>query len=139
MPFAQGNVATIQIDNAGGTLTDISTYLRQVTPSYTRKISELPRLGGAQVAQLTGPMAARWRLRGWYDPTVSAIFRAAQGDATPNTLSLAYGPQGSASGLDKDTAEVYVASYEPDTDAEEPGAWTAEVVANEAGVTFGTF
>ena len=139
MAFKFGNDATFQLDNTAGTLTDLSAYVSSVTMTGERDTSDLPRLGGNQTAQLVGPVATTIELEGWYDPTLDEILESAMWAATAATRSAEFGPQGSAGGSRRYTAEVYVAEYEVETAADDPGSWSATMVVDENGLTQGTF
>lgn len=139
MAFKYGNVATIQVDNAAGTLTDISAYVESVSLSIERDSTDLPRLGGNQTAKLVGPPGSEFDSEGWFDPTLDAILGVWQLEASQTARSIEYGPQGSASGAVKYTGEVYLETYEPETSSEDPGSWSATWVVDENGLTRGTF
>lgn len=139
MAFSHGNQAVFSIDaSEGGALTDISSYVSNVQYSAERDISELKRIGGTAVARLVGSVATTYTLEGFFDPTLHAMFTTAMAAASPVTRSIQHGPAGSTTGLPRETAEVYVASYEHESDSENPNTWTAELVVDGA-VTYGTF
>lgn len=139
MPFSHGNQAVFSIDaTEGGALTSISTYVSKVGYSGSRDISELKRIGGTAVSRLVGAVASTYSIEGFYDPTVNAMFTLALAAATPVTRSIEYGPAGSTTGLPRQTAECFVASYAVDSDGSNPNTWKAELVVDGA-VTFGVY
>ena len=139
MAFKFGNDATIQVDNAAGTLTDISAYVNSVSLSIERDSTDLPRLGGNQTAQLVGPPGTSYDVEGWWDPTADTIFGVWQLEASQTARSFAIGPQGSATSATKYTGEVYLENYEGEFSADDPGSWSATFVVDENGTTRGTF
>jgi hypothetical protein len=139
MPFSHGNQAVFSIDaTEGGALTSISTYVSNVHYTAERDISELKRIGGTATARLVGTVTSTYTLEGFYDPTVNVMFTLAVAAASPVTRSIEYGPAGSTTGLPRQQAEVYIASYEVESDGENPNTWSAELVVDGA-VTFGTY
>lgn len=137
--FQSGAVAVFKMDStAGGSLTDWSAYIESVTMPTKRTAMRLPRLGGNAVAKLSGPPDTTIQLTGWYYPTVVAALQLAANEATPVTRSIEYGPQGTTTGLDKITAEIYVSDFQVDDGAETPGKWTATLEV-DASVTWGVY
>lgn len=139
MAFRYGNIATVELDNAIGTLTDYSGYLSSASMSSERETTDLPRLGGNQTAQLAGGPATTFEIEGYFDPTLDAILGAWALAADQTAKSFRYGPQGSASGAVKYEAEVFLSEYSPETSADDAGTFSATLLVNEDGVTRGTF
>jgi hypothetical protein len=139
MAFSHGSQAVTSIDaSEGGALTAISAFLTNVSFSAEREISEIRPQGGAAVTQMVGPVASTFTLEGGFDPTAHVMFTSAMAAASPVTRTFEHGPAGSTTGLPKLTAEVYVASYETESDSENPNSWTAELVVAGA-VTYTTY
>ena len=138
MAFKYGSNATFQADNASGTLTDLSAYTSTFTFSPERETTELARLGGNAVAQLAGPITNSFDSEGWYDPTLEALLYVWLSETTPTARTIEFGPQGSATGATKYTAEVYISSFEVEQPADDAGTWSASFVS-DGSVTRGTF
>lgn len=137
--FSHGSQAVTKIDaSEGGALTDISNVVSNVSFTAEREIAEIRVQGGSAVSRLVGPVASTYTLEMAFDPTVHAMFTTAMAAAAPVTRSFEHGPAGSTSGLPKESAEVYIASYEHESDSENPNTTTAELVVNGA-VTYGTW
>lgn len=137
--FTFGNIQTFKIDATdGGALSDISAAVTKTSYSAKRDTTDFKGSGNAAVIKLVGPVAATFTLEMGYDPTIAAIFQTAMGSTTPVTRSVEHGPAGNATGQPKETAEVYVASFEHEADSENPTTMTAELVVSGA-VTYATF
>lgn len=137
--FASGGVAVFSLDaTAGGALVDYSAFIESVSMPGKRTTMRLPRLGGNAVAKLSGPTDSQIQLTGWYYPTVVAALQLAVNETTPVTRSFVYGPQGSTTGNDKCTGEVYVTELQVDDEAESPGKWTATLEI-DGNVTWGVY
>lgn len=116
MAFRPGFRAYLGLDNAGGTLQNVSQYaddfsfpqaveMLEVTPFGTAGVKRfIPGLSGGDTVSVSGAL----------DTTLHsqiAGMLAAQKAGTAG-FSLEYGAGGSVSGQPKQTAEVYVATYE---------------------------
>ncbi len=138
MAFKYGSNATFQADTSSGTLTDYSAYVSSFTFSPERETTELPRLGGNPTAQLAGPITNTFEAEGWYDPTLEANLYVWISETTPTARTIEFGPQGSASGATKYTAECYISTFEVEHPADAAGTWSATFVSDGAA-TRGTF
>lgn len=119
MAFRPGHLAYIGLDNAAGTVQNVSQYgdnfsfpqsieMLEVTTFGTTGVKRfIPGLAGGDTLSLSGPL----------DTTLHSQIGgmlAAQAAGTAG-FSVIYGPGGSVSGQVRQNAEVYVASYETST------------------------
>lgn len=118
MAFKAGHNAYIGLDNAAGSVQNVSTYGDDFSFPHTVEMLDvstfgssvkrfIPGLAGGDTLSVSGPL----------DTTLHsqiAGMLSAQAAGTAG-FSILYGPGGSVSGLPKQTAEVYVASYETST------------------------
>lgn len=121
MAFKPGYLAFIQLDNAAGTLQNVSTYAENFSFPQSTEMLEvttfsaagtnskrfIPGLNGGDTISISGPL----------DVTLHsqiAGMKSAQ-DAGTAGFSLVYGPAGSVASQPKLSCEVYVASYEIST------------------------
>jgi hypothetical protein len=123
MAFLPGYDAIIII---GGT--DLSAYTEKVTASVKRADQKLPRLGANQVARLVGPPETELKINGWFDPVVAALLFPLSVAAIATKVPVSYQPQGGAGPTRTGTA--YVLDYDDETDAKNPGMWTATLVVD---------
>ena len=118
MAFKPGHLAYIGLDNAAGAVQNVSTYGDDFSFPYTVEMLDtttfgsgvkrfIPGLAGGDTLSLSGPL----------DTTFHAQIAAMLGTqaAGGSSFSILYGPGGSVSGQPKQSAEVFIASYEPST------------------------
>ena len=109
MAFVQGSDSSFKLDNASGSLTDISTYVNNVDFPETADVAETSTLGASNKTYIVGLKDATISLGGLFDATVDAILGAVVGQRA--TLSFEYSPEGTASGKVKYTGECILTSY----------------------------
>ena len=109
MAFVQGSDSSFKLDNASGSLTDISTYVNNVDFPETADVAETSTLGASNKTYIVGLKDATISLGGLFDATVDAILGAVVGQSA--TLSFEYSPEGTASGKVKYTGECILTSY----------------------------
>jgi hypothetical protein len=119
MAFSHGKGAAFSLDNATGTLTDISTYLDEVSfPSSieTGETTTFQSPGGAKT-YVPGLRDATFSLSGKFDPTLDALIEGvisaqAAGSAAAD---FAYGPAGSAAAAVKYEGAAWITGYDIST------------------------
>tara|TARA_R100001126_G_scaffold98053_1_gene71910 strand:- start:633 stop:1043 length:411 start_codon:yes stop_codon:yes gene_type:complete len=109
MAFVHGSDSSFKLDNASGSLTDISTYVNNVDFPETADVAETSTLGASNKTYIVGLKDATISLGGLFDATVDAILGAVVGQSA--TLSFEYSPEGTASGKVKYTGECILTSY----------------------------
>ena len=109
MAFEHGSDSVFKLDNSGGSLTDISTYVNNVDFPETADVAETSTLGASNKTYIVGLKDATISLGGLFDATVDAILGAVVGQSA--TLSFEYSPEGTASGKVKYTGECILTSY----------------------------
>ena len=109
MAFTHGKDSVFKLDNASGSLTDISTYVNNVDFPETADVSETTTLGADNKTYIAGLKDATISLAGLWDATADAIFGAVVGQSA--TLPYEYSPEGTASGKIKYTGEAILTSY----------------------------
>lgn len=118
MAFKAGHNAYIGLDNAAGAVQNVSTYGDDFSFPYTVEMLDvttfgssvkrfIPGLAGGDTLSVSGPLDVTL-----HSQIVGMLAAQAAGTAG---FSLLYGPGGSVSGQPKQSAEVYVASYETST------------------------
>lgn len=143
MPFSHGKGAAFSLDNAAGTLTDISTYLEDVSFPQSAEPAETTTFQstGSAKTYVIGLKDTTVSLSGRFDPTIDALISGvivAQENGTLPTASFAFGPAGSAASAIKYSGEALVTSYDISTPVGDVITFTAELQVT-GPVTRGTF
>ena len=135
MAFTHGKDSVFKLDNASGSLTDISTYVNNVDFPESADVSETTTLGADNKTYIAGLKDATISLAGLWDATADAIFGAVVGQSA--TLSYEYSPEGTASGKIKYTGEAILTSYAISSPVGEAVGYSADLQVSGA-VTRGT-
>lgn len=109
MAFVHGKDSAFKLDNASGTLTDISTYVNSVDFPETADVAETTTLGDSSKSYIVGLKDATISIAGLWDSTVDGILGAVVGQSA--TLSFEYSPEGTTGGNIKYTGECILTSY----------------------------
>tara|TARA_R100001015_G_C4602982_1_gene157962 strand:- start:507 stop:917 length:411 start_codon:yes stop_codon:yes gene_type:complete len=135
MAFTHGKDSVFKLDNASGSLTDISSFVNNVDFPETADVSETTTLGADNKTYIAGLKDATISLAGLWDATADAIFGAVVGQSA--TLSYEYSPEGTASGKIKYTGEAILTSYAISSPVGEAVGYSADLQVSGA-VTRGT-
>jgi len=135
MAFTHGKDSVFKLDNASGSLTDISTYVNNVDFPESADVSETTTLGADNKTYIAGLKDATISLAGLWDATADAIFGAVVGQSA--TLSYEYSPEGTASGKVKYTGEAILTSYSISSPVGDAVGYSADLQVSGA-VTRGT-
>tara|TARA_R100001015_G_C4607916_1_gene163067 strand:- start:875 stop:1285 length:411 start_codon:yes stop_codon:yes gene_type:complete len=135
MAFVHGSDSVFKIDNAGGSLTDISAFVNNVDFPETADVAETTTLGASNKTYISGLKDATISLSGVWDATADAIFGAVVGQAA--TLSYEYSPQGTTGGNVKYTGECILTNYAISSPVGDVVAFSADLQVSGA-VTRGT-
>jgi hypothetical protein len=134
--FRHGKSTVFKVDNSGGTLTDISNTLTDVTFPQTVETAETTSFGSSAKAYIVGLTDSTVSISGTYDATVDAHLAAILGQAA--SVSFEYGPEGSTSTYVKYSGEAYLTSYEKSGSVGDAVKFSAEFQVTGA-VTRGTW
>ena len=112
MAFVAARSSSFKLDNAAGTLTDISAYVDSVSGiANTTDMAETTTFGSvSKTFQGTLRNGDTISVSGKWDSTLNTQITALLGLATSSTFD--YSPAGTTSGLPKVTGECFVSSYE---------------------------
>ena len=135
MAFTHGKDSVFKLDNASGSLTDISSFVNNVDFPETADVSETTTLGADNKTYIARLKDATISLAGLWDATADAIFGAVVGQSA--TLSYEYSPEGTASGKIKYTGEAILTSYAISSPVGEAVGYSADLQVSGA-VTRGT-
>ena len=135
MAFVHGKSSVFKLDNASGSLTDISAFVNNVDFPETADVAETSVLGASNKTYIVGLKDATISLSGLFDATVDAILGAVVGQTA--TLSYEYSPEGTASGKAKYTGEAILTNYALSSPVGDVVAYSADLQCSGA-VTRGT-
>ena len=135
MAFVHGKNSVFKLDNASGSLTDISAFVNNVAFPETADVAETSVLGASNNTYIVGLKDATISLSGLFDATVDAILGAVVGQTA--TLSYEYSPEGTASGKVKYTGEAILTNYALSSPVGDVVAYSADLQCSGA-VTRGT-
>lgn len=115
MAFVHGKNAYIRVDNASGTLTDLSSITNEISYSQSIETADTSTYGTNAKTYITGQNDATVSLTGLFDAASATIIEGtidALIAGTLTTATLEFGPEGDGTGKKKYTMEVIVTSYE---------------------------
>jgi len=135
MAFVHGKDSVFKLDNSGGTLTDISSYVNNVDFPETADVAETTTLGADNKTYIAGLKDATISLGGVWDATADAIFGAVIGQSS--TLSFEYSPEGTTGGNIKYEGESILTNYAISSPVGDVVAFSADLQVTGA-VTRGT-
>ena len=135
MAFTHGKDSVFKLDNSGGTLTDISSYVNNVDFPETSDVSETTTLGADNKTYIAGLKDATISLSGLWDSTADAIFGAVVGQSA--TLSFEYSPEGTTGGNVKYEGEAILTSYAISSPVGDAVGYSADLQVSGA-ITRGT-
>ena len=133
--FRHGKSTVFKVDNAAGTLTDISNTLTDVSFPQSVETAETTSFGSSAKTYIVGLTDSTISVSGNWDATVDAHLAAILGQAA--TVSFEYGPEGSTSTYIKYSGEAIVTSYEKSGAIGDVVSYSAELQVTGA-VTRGT-
>ena len=134
--FRHGKSTVFKVDNSGGTLTDISNTLTDVSFPQSVDTAETSTFGSSAKSYVVGLSDATFSISGNFDATVDAHLAGILGQAA--SVSFEYGPEGSTSTYVKYTGECYLTSYEKSGAIGDVVTYSAEFQVTGA-VTRGTY
>ena len=134
--FRHGKSTVFKVDNAAGTLTDISNTLTDVSFPQTIETAETTSFGSSAKTYIVGLSDSTVSASGNFDATVDAHLAGIAGQAA--TVSFEYGPEGSTAGQVKYTGEAILTSYEKSGAVGDVVTYSAEFQVTGA-VTRGTW
>lgn len=134
--FRHGKSTVFKVDNSGGTLTDISNSLTDVSFPQSVDTAETSAFGSSAKTYVVGLTDASISVSGMFDATVDAHLNGILAQAA--TVSFEYGPEGSTSGFVKYTGEAILTSYEKSGAIGDMVSFSAEFQVSGA-VTRGTY
>jgi hypothetical protein len=137
MAFEHGKVTVFKIDNSGGTLTDISSYLNNVDFSREVDVPESTVFGLSDRTYIEGLRTASFSISGfWESANLDALLGTILGQTA--ALEFEYGPGGSTAGDIKYTGSAYCTNYSVSNPVDGIVTFSADFQVT-GGVTRGTY
>jgi hypothetical protein len=124
MAFSHGRSTVFKLDNAGGTLTDISVYCDSVQLPEATEVFDTTTFQATAKTFMLGFTEASLSVGGKWDPTLDAHLNGIKGQAA--TVSFEYGPEGSTTGKVRYTGEAVMLSYNRNSSVTEISTWQSE-------------
>ena len=128
MSFVAGKTGVFKLDNAAGSLIDLSAYIDNVDMPRDAQLLETTTLGATAKTYITGFKNATIALKGHWDGGSAAVdehMAAILGHANTQTFEL--GPEGSTSGKVKYTGEARLTKYSCSTPVSGVVDWSADL------------
>ncbi len=137
MPFVAARTSAFKLDNAAGSLTDISAYVDSVGGiANTTDMLETTTFGATSKTFIGGLRNGDTiTVSGKWDSTLNTQMTALLGLSTSSTFE--YSPAGTAASTPKVSGECFVTSYEVSSSVADLVTWTASLQISGA-VTWGT-
>lgn len=134
MAFGHGKDSVFWLDNAAGSLTNISAYCKSAAADMPGQVNETTTLGKTSRTFIGGLLDGTISVEGLWDPTVDAIMFAARGV----TKSFELGPEGGTTGDIKYSGECFGTSYKVNPAVDGVVTFSATFQCSDT-VTRGTF
>lgn len=110
--FVHGHVANVQIDNSGGALQDLSSYIHEIDIGFPIDMHDVTTLGLADHAAQPGLLGGDdITVRFYYHATPETQLASLLG--LGSTTTIQFGPEGTGSGKLKISVETYLKSFKP--------------------------
>lgn len=127
--FSHGKATKIEVDNAAGTLVDISNVSNSVEMPRPVDTAETSVFGTTAKTYVPGMNDSTVSISGLFDATVDAMLSAvidAQANGTVASSTVVYGPQGGTTGKTSYTLEVIWTSYSVSTGTGDVASFSLE-------------
>lgn len=134
MAFVHGKNSYLALDNTGGTLTNLSTYLDSIDFPVEDDQATVTAFGDDGTKTLTGLANVTVSISGHFDSAAFAVLSAAR----KNLRTVEYGPAGNGSGATKYSGEVLLRRLSTPTQVGDKVSVSAEFQL-QGDVTIGTF
>lgn len=129
MAFVAGHTTVVQLDNAAGSLTDISSYVNSVSGlDLSRATLETTAFGSAAQSFILGlKQNGQVSLSGDYDATINTHMNGIEALTTGATQTLKVSFGGTASGTQYVQVETFLANYGQTPAVGDKVTWSASL------------
>lgn len=141
MAFVHGKDAVFKLDDSGGTLRTLSTYIDEVSGlPGGRDLAEVTAFGDSGVKSIPGLVDVSFSISGHFDSTATtgpnAVINSLR--SATSTATFEYGPEGGTTGKVRFTGECWLTSYEVEAEVDDKVSFEAEFQV-DGTVTANTF
>jgi Phage tail tube protein len=136
MAFGHGKSAVFKLDDSGGTLRDLSSYINEASMPRDIETAETTAFGSSAKSYITGLTDATISISGMFDATADGYLAGVVGQSA--TLSFEYGPLGSTASMIKYSGECILTSYELSSPVGDVVTFSADLQVTGA-ITRGTW
>lgn len=141
MAFQHGKDAAFKLDDSGGTLRTLTSYVDNVTGlPGGRELSDVTAFGDAGTKSIPGLQNVTFTVSGHFDPTATtgpnAVINSLR--TATATASFEYGPEGASNGDTKFSGECWLEEYTVDSTVREKVSFSATFRV-DGTVSSGTF
>lgn len=136
MTKTHGKNAVFKLDNSGGALQDLSTYIDTTELQRAVENADVTAFGDGWDKSVPGVKSAKIPIGGPSDPVLDAHMDAVFGQDA--TLTFEFGPEGSAVGKVRYTGECRIEDYAVKSPVKGRNEWSAGLVLDGA-LTRNTF
>ena len=141
MAFVHGKDAVFKLDDSGGTLRTLTSYVDNVSGlPGGRDLAEVTAFGDGGTKSIPGLQDVSFTIKGHFDSTASTGPNAVlNGLRTATaTATFEYGPEGGTTGKVKFLGECWLTEYEVEAEVDDKVSFTAEFQV-DGTVSSGTF
>jgi len=128
--FVHGKKTVFKLDDSGGTLRDLSSYVNSSSLQRLLDLLDTTCFGATAKTYITGFADAKIPFGGFWDPTLDGYLAGAFDALAAGTiasLSFELYPEGNASGKVKYSGEAVLTNYEASQSSQQANAWTSEL------------
>lgn len=129
MAFVHGKNASFKVDDSGGTLRTLSTFIDNVSGlPGARDLSEVTAFGDGGTKNIPGLQNVSFSISGHFEPTATTGPHAVLNSLriSTATASFEYAPQGSTTGNVLMSGECWLSSYEVEAGVSDKVSFSAE-------------
>lgn len=123
MAFVHGKNTVFKVDNSSGSLTDISSYVSDVSLARSVDTAETTTFGASDKTYIVGLRDANFSVSGKWDATLDALLNGILGQSA--TVSFEYGPEGSSNGNTKLTGEAILTGFDRSSTVSDAATFSA--------------
>lgn len=141
MAFVHGKDSAFKLDDSGGTLRTLTTYVDNVSGlPGGRDLSEVTAFGDAGTKSIPGLQDISFKISGHFDSTATtgpnAVLNSLR--TATATATFEYGPEGATTGKVRFTGECWLEEYEVEAEVGDKVSFSAEFKV-DGTVTSNTF
>jgi hypothetical protein len=133
MSFVHGKNTVFKLDDSGGTLRTLTSYVDSVSGlPGARKLSEVTAFGDSGEKNIPGLQSVKFTIKGHFDSTATTgpiVVLNGLRTATA-TASFEYGPEGSTTGNIKYLGEAWLEDFSVDATVKEKVSFSASFMVD---------